>query len=132
MSDEALEKKNVVVGLLARAARHTGMEELAKDAEARHAKLEGRIDEKYLKIVPPFKPAVYPGRKNPKANQVVLMELFTGAECPPCVAADVAFDALLMTYKPAEFIGLQYHLPIPGPDPLTNDDSEHARNTMRW
>jgi hypothetical protein len=128
MSDEALEKKNVVVRLLARAARHTGMEELAKDAEARHAKLEGRLDEKYLKIVPPFKPAVYPARKDPKANQVVLMELFTGAECPPCVAADVAFDALLATYKPAEFIGLQYHLPIPGPDPLTNDDAEQRQN----
>jgi hypothetical protein len=128
VSDEALEKKNVVVRLLAWAARHTGMEGLAKDAEARHAKVEGRIDEKYLKHVPPFKPALYPGRKNPKANQVVLMELFTGAECPPCVAADVAFDALLMTYKPAEFIGLQYHLPIPGPDPLTNDDSEQRQN----
>jgi hypothetical protein len=51
------------------------------------------------------------------------MELFTGAQCPPCVAADVAFDALLQTYKPADFIGLQYHLHIPGPDPLTGKDS---------
>jgi len=30
---------------------------------------------------------------------------------------------LLQTYKPADFIGLQYHLHIPGPDPLTNRDS---------
>ena len=51
------------------------------------------------------------------------MEIFTGAECPPCVAADVAFDALLKTYKPTEFIGLQHHLHIPGPDPLTNTDT---------
>ena len=51
------------------------------------------------------------------------MELFTGAQCPPCVAADVGFDALLKTYKPVDFIGLQYHLHIPGPDPLTNSDS---------
>ena len=51
------------------------------------------------------------------------MELFTGAQCAPCVAADVAFDALLKTYKPAEFIGLQSHVHIPGPDPLTNRDS---------
>ena len=56
------------------------------------------------------------------------MELFTGAQCPPCVAADVAFDALLTTYKPAEFIGLQYHLHIPGPDPLTNRDSVAREN----
>ncbi len=55
------------------------------------------------------------------------MELFTGAQCPPCVAADVAFDALLQTYKPTEFIGLQYHLHIPGPDPLTNNDSEERQ-----
>jgi hypothetical protein len=128
VSDEELEKKNVVVGLLASTARQSGMEELAKDAEARHAKFEDRLDEEYLKHVPPFTPTPYPGRKNPKANQVVLMEFFTGAECPPCVAADVAFDALLMTYKPTEFIGLQYHLPIPGPDPMTNDDSEQRQN----
>jgi len=128
VSDEDLEKKNLVVEILARTARLTGMDELAKDSEVRHAKIEGQIDEKYLKNVPPFTPTPYPGRKDPKANQVVLMEFFTGAECPPCVAADVAFDALLMTYKPAEFIGLEYHLPIPGPDPMTNDDSEERKN----
>lgn len=128
VSDEDLEKKNLVVEILARTARLTGMEELAKDSDARHAKIEGQIDEKYLKHVPPFTPTPYPGRKDPKANQVVLLEFFTGAECPPCVAADVAFDALLTTYKPAEFIGLEYHLPIPGPDPLTNDDSEERKN----
>ncbi len=55
---------------------------------------------------------------------MVLLELFTGAQCPPCVAADVAFDALLKTYQPTELIGLQYHLHIPGPDPLTTKDSE--------
>ncbi len=42
---------------------------------------------------------------------------------PPCVAADVAFDAILKAYEPTELIGLQYHLHIPGPDPLTNTDS---------
>jgi hypothetical protein len=52
------------------------------------------------------------------------MELFTGAQCPPCVAADVAFDALLKTYQPKDVVFLQYHLHIPGPDPLTNADTE--------
>ena len=47
-----------------------------------HAKLESRLDEEYHKKVPPFKPAPYAGRKNPKANQVVLMELFTGDAMP--------------------------------------------------
>jgi hypothetical protein len=100
------------------------MEELARDAETRHVKLETKLDEEYRAKVPPFKPASYTGPKDSKAGQVVLMELFTGAQCPPCVAADVAFDALLQTYKPADFIGLQYHRHIPGPDPLTNNDSE--------
>jgi hypothetical protein len=51
------------------------------------------------------------------------MELFTGSQCPPCVAADVGFDALLKTYEHTELIALQYHLHIPGPDPLTNPTS---------
>src|SRR5207302_5381501 len=46
----------------------------------------------YLKRVP-FKPDPYPGRQGP-GNRIVLTELFTGAECPPCVAADLAYDAL--------------------------------------
>jgi hypothetical protein len=46
--------------------------------------------------------------------------LFTGAQCPPCVAADVAFDAALKAYKPSEVAFLEYHLHIPGPDPFTN------------
>jgi hypothetical protein len=122
-SEAPVERKAAIVELLALAARNSGMEELAKDAEARHAKLDTMLDEEYHKNVPPFKPTPYGGRKDTKAGQVVLMELFTGAQCPPCVAADVAFDALLSTYKPADFIGLQYHLHIPGPDPLTNTDS---------
>ncbi len=40
VSEEAVEKKAMVVGLLAAAARHAGMEDLAKEADARHAKLE--------------------------------------------------------------------------------------------
>ncbi len=87
------------------------------------AKLEERIDAEYLKNVPPFQPAQYSGRKNPDANQVAVMELFTGAQCPPCVAADVAFDALLKSYSPQDLVLIQYHLHIPGPDPLTNADT---------
>lgn len=121
--EASLEQKAAVVGLLARAARNAGKADIARMAEERSARLEGRLDEEYHKKVPPFKPAAFAGRKSSKADKVVLMELFTGAQCPPCVAADVGFDALLKTYKPTEFIGLQYHLHIPGPDPLTNTDS---------
>jgi hypothetical protein len=123
VSEKDVETKATVIGFLAGAARESGMTELARESEARHAKLDQLIDEEYHKKVPPFKPTAFSGRKDKTADQVILMELFTGAQCPPCVAADVAFDALLQTYKPVDFIGLQYHLHIPGPDPLTNNDS---------
>jgi hypothetical protein len=123
ISEQAIEKKAEVVGLLAKSARLAGMADLAAEADARQAKLDLKLDEAYHQKVPPFKPTPFAGRKNPQANRVVLMELFTGAECPPCVAADVAFDAALQAYKSTDFIGLQYHLHIPGPDPLTNQDS---------
>jgi hypothetical protein len=123
VSDKDVETKATVIGFLAGAARESGMAELARESEARHAKFDQLLDEEYHKKVPPFKPTPFSGRKNTMADQVVLMELFTGAQCPPCVAADVAFDALLQTYKPTDFIGLQYHLHIPGPDPLTNNSS---------
>src|SRR5262245_15356546 len=73
--------------------------------------------------VPPFKPIAFAGRKDTNANQVVMMEMFTGAQCPPCVAADVAFDALQKSYKPTDLVLVQYHLHIPGSDPMTNRDT---------
>jgi hypothetical protein len=109
-----------VVKLLAHAADLTGDKALAEETGARVTKLEGELDADYLKRVPPYQVKAFAGRKDSAATRVVLMELFTGAQCPPCVAADVGFDGLLQTYKPAEFVGLQYHLHIPGPDPMTN------------
>jgi len=57
-----------------------------------------------------------------KASRPVLVELFTGAQCGPCVAADMAFDALEKAFDNDQAILLQYHLHIPGPDPLTAGD----------
>jgi hypothetical protein len=99
----------------------------AKALEPRIAKLDATLDAEYVKAVPPFKPKEYPGRNDTSASQVVVMELFTGAQCPPCVAADVAFDALIKSYKPTELVLIQYHMHIPGPDPLTNADT-----VARW
>jgi hypothetical protein len=86
------------------------------------AALEAELDKEYLATVPPFKPTPFAGREDKAANRVVVLELFTGAQCPPCVAADVGFDGLIKSYKPADVIFLQYHEHIPGPDPLTNAD----------
>ncbi len=94
-----------------------------KTVEARLEKLEGELDREYLATVPPFKPDKFTGRKESEANQVAVMELFTGAQCPPCVAADVAFDGLEKAYAHKDLILIQYHMHIPGPDPLTNKDT---------
>ena len=75
----------------------------------------------------PFKPSEFKGRKG-ESKRVALVELFTGAYCPPCVAADIAFDAAMETYKPQDVILLQYHTHIPAPDRLTNADTEDARD----
>ncbi len=57
-------------------------------------------------------------------GQIALLELFTGAQCPPCVAADVATAGIEHTYPQTQAIVLRYHQHIPGPDPLTNSDTE--------
>jgi hypothetical protein len=65
-----------------------------------------------------------PHRERSKpSGRVVLAELFTGADCGPCVSADLAFDALSEYYGRDELAILEYHLHIPRPDPLTTNDS---------
>jgi hypothetical protein len=105
------------------ALKNNGKADEAKGVETQLVKLEAVLDKEYLAKVPPFKPEMFAGRKE-KGDRKVVMELFTGAQCPPCVAADVAFDGLEKSYKPSELILLQYHLHIPGPDPMTNADTE--------
>jgi thiol-disulfide isomerase/thioredoxin len=53
-------------------------------------------------------------------GKTVLAELFTGSECPPCVASDLGFDGLLESYGREYLAVLEYHLPIPRPDPMMN------------
>lgn len=99
-----------------------------KDQEAKATKqildkVDGELDAAYLKTVPPFPVTKFEGRKDKSANRVAVLELFTGAQCPPCVAADVAFDAIEKAYSNKDVVLLQYHMHIPGPDPLTNLDT---------
>ncbi len=59
-----------------------------------------------------------------EAGRPVLLELFTGGTCPPCIAGDVALDLVSHDYAAQKVIALRYHQHIPGPDPLANQDSE--------
>jgi hypothetical protein len=82
------------------------------------------LDDVYTQSMPKFTDKPVNPRPADPENRVVLCELFTGANCGYCVAADVAFSHLLKTYAPTELVALQYHEHIPQPDPLTNDDTE--------
>jgi len=97
-----------------------GKPDEAKPYAAQIAKLEARDYADYAKSQ--FKVDAFTGRKA-KSDRAMLVEVFTGAECPPCVAVDLAFDGLMKAYKPTDVVLLQYHLHIPGPDPLTSPDS---------
>lgn len=57
-------------------------------------------------------------------TKTVLAELFTGSECRPCAAADIAYDKLIERYNRSTLAVLEYHLHIPAPDPMTNADAE--------
>lgn len=82
--------------------------------------LEAAMDAKYKAT---FTAPVHPEPYKPtpaRTSKVVLAEVFTGAGCPPCVAADLAFDAALERYTRKDLAVIMYHLHIPVPDPLTN------------
>lgn len=79
------------------------------------------LDDLYRKLFPPLPP---PARYEPgpaRSDRVVLAEVFTGAGCNPCLGVDLAFDSLLLRYGREELVVLMYHVPVPRPDPLSND-----------
>ena len=118
--DDALTRMTVLEAV-AKALTKAGKPDDARPYTAQIAKLEARDYAEYAKTLP-FKPEAFAGRKA-KTDRAVLVEVFTGAECPPCVAVDLAFDGLMKAYKPTDVVLLQYHVHIPGPDPLTSSDS---------
>jgi hypothetical protein len=82
--------------------------------------LESTLDGRYEKANPnPVKATPYERAKD-RSDRVVLAEIFTGAGCPPCVGADLAFEGALGRYSGQELAVLMYHLHIPRPDPMTN------------
>jgi thiol-disulfide isomerase/thioredoxin len=106
------------------AAAAENYEKSAEKAKELYAKLNGKADgfdaalQAKLKELP-FHPE--PFKADPAwKGKAVLAEIFTGSECPPCVGADLAFDGLIETY-PVKYVAvLEYHLPIPRPDPIMN------------
>jgi thiol-disulfide isomerase/thioredoxin len=106
---------------LGSALQKSGMPDKIKVLEARIEKLEAPAFAEYSKTALDFVPAKV---EKSKSKRAVLVELFTGAMCPPCVAADLAFDALEKAFPSSDVVLLQYHLHVPGPDALSNADTE--------
>lgn len=78
-------------------------------------------DTRYKQLFPaPFEPTAH---KPTPGGHTVLLELFTGSACGPCVGMDLAVEGLLETYPRDEFIALAFDQHIPDPDPLSNPDS---------
>ena len=80
--------------------------------------MEAAIDKLYRSTFPnPVTPESYkPSDK--RTDRVVLLEMFTGSGCPPCVSADLAMDAAMERYSSKEIIAIAYHQNIPAPDPM--------------
>lgn len=98
-----------------------------KEHAGSDAGFTAEMDTRYAQLFPePFTP-----KKHESANgsRTVLLELFTGSACEPCVSADLAVDALLQAYPRQELVALSFDQHVPEPDPLANPDSV-ARGTL--
>ena len=109
-----------VLESLAQILRKAKKGDEVKPIEARLLKLEARDYLEYMKATP-IKIEEYKGRKA-KSDRAVLVELFTGVEAESCVPMELAYDAVQSTFKPAEVIVMQYHIPFGGFDALTLQD----------
>jgi hypothetical protein len=110
-----------VFDTLAQVLAKAGKGDEAKKYTAMVAKLEARDYAEFAKTGLGFTPEAFKGRKG-KGDRAVLFEVFTGTDCAPCAAVDLAAQGLLRAFKPAEVIVLEYHLPVSGPDPLMCPD----------
>ncbi len=93
--------------------------------------LEASMDAKYKKAFPPPVHATPYTATPARTNKVVLAEVFTGAGCPPCVAADLGFDAAMERYSRKDVAVVMYHMHIPQPDPITNKATEERAKYYR-
>jgi tetratricopeptide (TPR) repeat protein len=85
------------------------------------AELSNWLDELFLKKMRAL--GGEPQSRTGNGNRVVLAELFTGAQCAPCVAADLSLGAIEGVFDRSQLIVLRYHQHTPGSDPLASPDT---------
>jgi thiol-disulfide isomerase/thioredoxin len=85
--------------------------------------VETMLDAEYNKRYPnPVKLERYTATDK-RSDRVVLAEVFTGSGCPPCAAADLAFDAAMERYARKDLAVIMYHVHVPRPDPMTTTET---------
>jgi Tfp pilus assembly protein PilF len=88
--------------------------------------LEAAMDDLYRSKFPnPVTPEMYKPTPE-RTGKLVLLELFTGSGCPPCVASDLALDAVVQRYG-NHVTSLVYHEHIPQPDPMVAANNNDRR-----
>lgn len=93
-----------------------------KNLNLNDEQIEERIEHRKHELLD-FDPGSYE-TQNKATDRVVLVELFTGSDCSPCVGANKALEKITEYYPRSVVALLSYHVHIPRPDPLTNEFSE--------
>jgi thiol-disulfide isomerase/thioredoxin len=110
-----------LVGAISIADRRKMMELYRAEHGGSEAAFNADMDARYAQLFPvPFTPGK-PSQVS--THHAVLLELFTGSACGPCVGGDLAVDAVLNEYPRSEVVALAFDQHIPDPDPLANPDS---------
>lgn len=101
-------------------ADSTAAHVLYRKAHGSEAGFEDELDKIYREKFPnPVKAQPYTPAAAPRAgNRIVLLEMFTGSGCGPCVSADLAMDAVMERYPSDVIVPVAYHANIPLPDPM--------------
>jgi hypothetical protein len=82
--------------------------------------LDAALDARYEKDGPKAPEVARYERAADRSDRMVLAEVFTGSGCPPCVAADLAFESAMHRYSSNDLAVLMYHMHAPRPDPMAN------------
>ena len=100
-----------------KSADDQAMRALYRKVNGSETGLDAALDKIYEEKYPnpakaePYKPTAA------RTDRLVLLEMFTGAGCGPCVSADLGLDAARERYQDG-VIALAYHANIPLPDPM--------------
>jgi tetratricopeptide (TPR) repeat protein len=103
------------------------MRRLYQAARGPSAHIDDDLDSLYRAQFPnPVKTEHYAASAG-RSDRVVMLEMFTGAGCAPCVSADLALEGVMERYPQDAIIAINYHANIPAPDPMVVSGGDGRR-----